>query len=59
MKTLYCTTITSRALQLIRSYEGDVNGCEAVPSPYYSPISPSPHYHRDENITVVEYTSVT
>ena len=30
MKTLYCTTITSRALQLIRSYEGDVSGCEAV-----------------------------
>lgn len=51
--------ITLRALQLKRSYEGDVNGCEAVPIPYHSPISPSPHYHRDENITVVEYTSVT
>jgi hypothetical protein len=59
MKTLYCTMITLRALQLKRSYEGDVNGCEAVPIPYHSPISPSPHYHRDENITVVEYTSVT
>ncbi|WP_126627858.1 hypothetical protein [Dictyobacter alpinus] len=30
MKTLYCTTITSRALQLIRSYEGDVSGSEAI-----------------------------
>lgn len=30
MKILYCTTITSKALKLIRQYEGDVNGCEAV-----------------------------
>lgn len=30
MKTLYCTTITPKALNLIRRYEGDVSGCEAV-----------------------------
>ena len=40
MKTLYCTTITARALQLIRNYEGDVNGCEAVVC-HYSHEEPS------------------
>ncbi|GLV59195.1 hypothetical protein KDH_60230 [Dictyobacter sp. S3.2.2.5] len=30
MKTLYCTTITSSALKLIRRYEGEVSGCEAT-----------------------------
>jgi hypothetical protein len=30
MKILYCTTITAKALALIRQYEGDVSGGEAV-----------------------------
>jgi hypothetical protein len=30
MKTIYCITITSRALELIRRYEGDVQGSEAT-----------------------------
>ena len=30
MKTLYCTTVTSTALDLIRRFEGDVVGHEAI-----------------------------
>jgi hypothetical protein len=30
MKILYCTTITARALDLIRRYEGDVVNSEAT-----------------------------
>jgi hypothetical protein len=40
LKTLFCQTITKRALALIRSYDGDVVGYEAI-IPHYSHEEPS------------------
>ncbi|MBE3561933.1 MAG: hypothetical protein IMW89_22330 [Ktedonobacteraceae bacterium] len=36
MKTIYCLTITPRALSLIRSFDGDVVGREAILCHYVS-----------------------
>lgn len=49
MKTLYCNTITPKALQLIRRFEGDVVDFEAIVC-HYTHEEPS----RDRHGNVVE-----
>jgi len=49
LKTLYCITVTQKALSLIREYEGDVIGQEATIC-HYSYEEPS----RDKFGNVVE-----
>lgn len=49
MKTIYCLSVTPLALKLIRSYDGDVIGKEAILC-NFSSVEPS----RDKRGNIVE-----